>query len=124
VQSLEFIADMNISPLTVNQLREKGLKIKRVSEIMDARTSDMDILEYAHVKNQVIISYDLDFSELLAIHGYDHPSLINLRTDDMSPDFATGRIMEIVTALETELKEGIVASVDNTSIRFRSLPIK
>lgn len=55
---LDFLADMNLSPLTVRQLRERGWKIKRVSEV-----------------------------------------------------------------LEDELKLGIVASVDDISARFRSLPI-
>jgi predicted nuclease of predicted toxin-antitoxin system len=122
--SLEFIADMNISPLTVHRLRERGWKIVRVSEIMDARTSDIDILNYAQERNRVIISYDLDFSELLAIYGYDRPSLINLRTDDISPEYTVQRIVEVVTQLEKELQEGIVASVDDTSVRYRNLPIK
>ncbi len=122
--SLEFIADMNISPLTVNRLRERGWNIVRIPEIMDVRTSDIDILDYAQKNNKVIISYDLDFSELLAIYGYDKPSFINLRTSDISPDFTAQRIIEVVTELEKELHEGIVASVDDTSIRYRNLPIQ
>ncbi|MCX6578944.1 MAG: DUF5615 family PIN-like protein [Candidatus Aminicenantes bacterium] len=122
--TLEFIADMNISPLTVSQLRERGWKILRVSEIMDVRTADIDILNYARDENKVVITCDLDFSELLAIFGYDSPSVINLRLDDISPGFVTQRLIDIFSELERELKAGIVVSVDDVSARYRNLPIK
>ena len=53
---LKFIADMNISPLTVSQLKKKGWEILRVSEIMDVRSSDLDILDYARDNNKVAIT--------------------------------------------------------------------
>ena len=41
---ISFIADMNISPLTVEALRKIGWDIVRVSDVMDARTKDEGIL--------------------------------------------------------------------------------
>lgn len=120
---LKFIVDMNLSPLTVSQLRERGWEIIRVSEVMDARTDDIDILNYARDHNQVVITNDLDFSELLAVNGCDSPSVINLRLENMYPGFVTQRIIDIVSQLEDELKKGIVVSVDDRSARFRNLPI-
>lgn len=124
VPELKFIADMDISPLTVSQLKEYGWNILRVNEIMDARSSDSDILDYAGSQNSVVITHDLDYSELLAVYGYEKPSVISLRLFDMSPGFVTNRIIEIVSQLEKELKQGIVVSVDDVSARFRNLPIK
>ncbi len=124
VPELKFIADMDISPLTVSQLKKYGWKILRVNEIMDARSSDSDILDYAGSQNSVVITHDLDYSELLAVYGYEKPSVISLRLFDMSPGAVTNRIMEIVSQLEKELKQGIVVSVDDVSARFRNLPIK
>ena len=120
---LKFIADMDLSPLTVSQLKKKGWEIIRVSEVMDARTDDIDILNYAREHNRVVITNDLDFSELLAIKGLDSPSVINLRLENMVPDFVTQRIIDVVPQLEDELKKGIVVSVDDISARFRNLPI-
>jgi predicted nuclease of predicted toxin-antitoxin system len=120
---LKFIVDMDLSPLTVSQLKEKGWEIIRVSEVMDVRTDDIVILNYARQNNQVVITSDLDFSELLAVNGLDSPSVINLRLENMHPDFVTQRIIDIVSQLEDELKKGIVVSVDDISARFRNLPI-
>jgi len=120
---LKFIVDMNVSPLTVNQLREKGWDIIRVSEVMDVRTDDINILNYARDHNKVVITNDLDFSELLALNDFDSPSVINLRLENMSPDFVTRRVIDIVSQLHDELKQGIVVSADSFSARYRNLPI-
>jgi len=124
VPELKFIADMDISPMTVSQLKEYDWNILRVNEVMDARSSDVDILEYAGSQNSVVITHDLDYSELLAVYGYERPSVISLRLFDMSPGSVTNRIIEIVSQLEKELKQGIVVSVDDVSARYRTLPIK
>ena len=120
---LEFLANMNISPLTVEGLRKIGWNIIRVSEILDKKTKDIEILTYAQDHNQVIVTQDLDFSTLLAVRGFKKPSVINLRFGDARPDFVRDRIIEIVSEMEKELEEGIVISVDETSARYRNLPI-
>jgi len=124
VPGLEFLANMNISPLTVRDLRMLGWNIVRIPEIMDSKSKDIDILTYARDHNKVVITQDLDFSSLLALKGYEKPSVINLRFENARPDFITNRIIEIVKELEKELDEGIVVSVDEISARYRNLPIE
>ena len=121
---LEFLANMNISPLTVEDLRSLGWSIVRVPEIMDKKSKDRELLIYARKHNKVVITQDLDFSSLLALGGYAKPSVINLRFENAKPDFMTRRIIEIVKELERELSEGIVVSVDEISARYRNLPIE
>jgi predicted nuclease of predicted toxin-antitoxin system len=85
VADLEFLADMNISPLTVEQLRQQGLNVIRVSEIMKSNSKDKEVLAYARDNNKVLITQDLDFSMLLAVGGYTKPSVINLRLEKAHP---------------------------------------
>ena len=121
---LEFLANMNISPLTVKDLSMLGWNIVRIPEIMDSKSKDIYILTYARDHNKVVITQDLDFSSLLALGGYEKPSVINLRFENAKPDFITNRIIEIVKELERELDKGIVVSVDEISARYRNLPIE
>ena len=121
---LEFLTNMNISPLTVEKLRKKGWSIVRVSEVMDRGSKDIDILIYAQQQNKVVITQDLDFSAILALGGYGKPSLINLRLENPRPDLVTSRIIEVVSNMEKELEEGVVITVDETSARYRNLPIR
>ena len=120
---LEFMANMNISPFTVKNLREKGWNILRVSELMDPGSKDIEILSYAREHNKVLITQDLDFSSLLAVGGYEKPSVINLPLENARPDYVTERIIATVSELEKELELGIIVSVDEASARYRSLPI-
>ena len=121
---LEFPTNMNISPLTVEQLRKNGWNIVRVSEVMERGSKDIDILIYAQQQNKVVITQDLDFSAILALSGYVKPSLINLRLENPRPDLVTSRIIEVVSTMEKELEEGVVITVDETSARYRNLPIR
>ena len=121
---LEFLANMNISPLTVEELRKLGWNIMRVPEVMDRKSKDIEILTYAREHKKVVITQDLDFSALLAVRGYEKPSVISLRFENAKPEFITNRIIEIVNEMEEELEEGIIISVDETSGRYRNLPIK
>ena len=119
-----FLANMNISPITVEALRNHGWDIIRVSEVMDEKSKDMDVLVYAQKQNKVVITQDLDFSQILALRGYAKPSLINLRFENARPDFVTARIIDVVSSMEKELEEGVVVTVDETSARYKNLPIR
>ena len=120
---LEFLANMNISPLTVEKLKQHGWNIIRIPEIMESNSKDKEVLAYARDNNKILITQDLDFSMLLAVGGYNKPSVINLRLKKANPDDVTERIMEVVSAMTKELGEGVVISVDETTARYRNLPI-
>ena len=121
---LAFLANMNISPLTVEQLRKLRSSIERVPEVMKKESRDKEVLSYARRHNKILITHDLDFSMLLAIGGHRKPSVINLRLENAKPDFVTIRIIDVVSMMEKELEEGAVISVDETSARYRNLPIR
>ena len=120
---LKFLADMNISPLTVAALRIKGFEIARVSEVLDAKSTDACILKFARDDNRIIITQDLDFSMLMAINGYERPSLISLRLNNPTHESVTDHILKILGCLSAELGQGITVVADEFTIRYRSLPI-
>ncbi len=121
---LEFLANMNISPLTVRQLRAQGWNITRVSEVMEKGSKDIDILTYAQKQNKIVITQDLDFSTLLALRGYTKPSVINLRLENPRPGFVSERVLDVVSMMEKELQEGVIITIDETTARYRNLPIR
>jgi predicted nuclease of predicted toxin-antitoxin system len=82
------------------------------------------VLEYTRRHGMAIITQDLDFSMLLAIKGYEKPSLINVRIEEAKPDYVTRRIIDTLSEMETELMKGAVVTVDETSVRYRYLLIR
>ena len=121
---LRFLADMNLSPQTVADLQSAGWDILRVNQVLPTTTSDRDILTYARHDNRVIITQDLDFSTLLAIAGYSSPSLVTLRLSVTDPETVTRRLLQVIPQSEDALFGGAAVTVNDNSLRVRSLPIR
>ena len=84
---------------------------------------DNMILEFARQEKRVIITQDLDFSKLLALGGFDKPSLINIGLGNPTTEIVTIKVQEVIEVLAKELAIGAVVTIDENSIRFRLLPI-
>ena len=121
---VRILANMNISPDTVNALYEKGLDIVRVSQILPVTSSDKEILDLARRENRVVVTQDLDFSALLALGGFDKPSLITIRMTVADQDAVTQKLIELLPEIQDMLAKGCAVSVDDHSFRVRWLPIR
>lgn len=122
--SIRFLADMNISPKTVEALRQKGRDIIRVSNLLPTNAQDQEILELARNEERVVISQDLDFSTLVALSGYNRPSLITIRMSVSDPETITRRIIEVLPGIEKALQEGCAVTIEDVALRLRRLPIE
>lgn len=122
--TLRFLADMNLSPLTVESLRREGWDIIRVSSLLPADATDEEILELARQEARVVITQDLDFSALLALKGHDQPSLLTLRLLVSSPEAVTRRLLQILPQVEEALRQGSAITVEDIAVRVRRLPIR
>ena len=86
MKNIRLLADVHISPKTVEDLQEQGYEIIRSSEVLPANAPDINILEFARIKNWVVLTQDLDFSMLVALSRYSQPSLTTLRLSSAKPD--------------------------------------
>jgi predicted nuclease of predicted toxin-antitoxin system len=123
MSKIEFLADMNISPKTVESLQQQGWNIIRVSDILPANTPDYIILEFARNNGKVIITQDLDFSTMIALSGYNYPGLITVRLLDSDPDIVTKRLLEVLPNISYNLLEGCIVTIEEINVRIRRLPI-
>ena len=114
---------MNLSPKTVRSMQKHGYDIVRVSSVLPENTPDLVLLQYAAETDRVIITQDLDFGTLLAIHGYDSPSVITLRLSGTDPDTITARLIEVIPQIEKSLAEGTAVTVEDRLVRIRPIPI-
>ena len=113
---MRFLADMNLSPVTVATLAKDGIDIVRVSDLLPANVSDEVILDWARREGRAVITQDLDFSALLALGGYDRPSLVTLRLLETNPG--------VVPQIEAVLGQGCAVTVEDRTVRVRRLPIR
>ncbi len=118
-----FLVDMNLSPKIVIDLRQEGWDILRVSQVLPMDAEDSEILKFARQQNRVIITQDLDFSSLLALGGYEKPSLITFRLSVPDPEIITQKLLELLPDIEEALLEGCAVVIDDRRVRVRRLPI-
>lgn len=121
--SVRFLADMNLSPITVRGLRTAGWDVVRVSDFLGASTPDPVVLDLARSQGRTLLTLDLDFSAILALQRLQTPSLLTLRLTLASPHQVLQTLLRVLPAVLDDLATGAAVTVDETTIRVRSLPI-
>jgi len=121
---VKFLADMGISPRSVAFLREAGYEAVHLHELGQDRLPDPMILEKALQEGYVVLTHDLDFSELVAVSGAHLPSVITFRLRDMRPGNVNRHLRAILAQHGEKLEQGAAVTVTERRIRVRSLPIQ
>ena len=120
---MKFLADMGISPRTVEFLRGVGHEAVHLHEQGLDKLSDFEILSKARREASCVLTSDLDFSELVAVGGHQLPSVIVFRLRDMRPDSVNQHLKAILDQYIGALEEGAIVSVTERHFRVRSLPV-
>lgn len=122
---MKFLIDMNLSPLWVDWFEERNIEAIHWQDVGKVDAPDTVIFEYAYKNGFVIFTHDLDFGTLLAKSGAYAPSLLQLRTQDISPD-SLGSKLDLVLKQKKAvhlLEKGALVTVDKERHRMRILPL-
>jgi predicted nuclease of predicted toxin-antitoxin system len=66
---MQFLADMGVSMRVVNWLRQQGHDASHLREQGLHRLPDSDIFTKALNEQRLLLTYDLDFAEMVALSG-------------------------------------------------------
>ena len=114
---------MGISQRTVKYLREIDFDAIHLREQGLQKSQDPNILEKARAENRILLTHDLDFSDLMAASGDSLPSVIVFRLQNMKADNVNRHLAAIIETVGSQLEEGVIISVNEQRIRVRKLPI-
>ena len=120
---MKFLADMGISPRTVNWLRNQGYDAIHLIEQGLEKLPDEDILIKAQNEERIILTVDLDFGYLLAITRSSLPSVILFRLGNESREVVEAKLTDVLEQYQNELLTGAIISVNDDTFRVRRLPI-
>ena len=120
---MKFLADMGVSPQTVKALRAEKYDATHISEEGLFRMEDSAILQKAFEEERIVLTFDLDFTDLLAITSASLPSVVIFRLRNTVPAFVTSRLLSIVSSCSQDLKSGVLITVEDSRYRLRRLPI-
>ena len=93
------------------------------STVGSIKASDREIMAWAKSKRYIVLTHDLDFGAILAAAGYDSPSVIQLRFQDIAPNKSKDILMEVLRRFQDELERGVLISIDEDKARIRMLPL-
>lgn len=114
---------MNLSPEWVPVLESFGWTVSHWSTTGDPRARDRIILEWAREHGFVLFTHDLDFGAILAASRASAPSVLQVRTQDVTPSYLTPLVVAAVRQHESELRAGALVSLDELTLRVRLLPL-
>jgi predicted nuclease of predicted toxin-antitoxin system len=120
---MKILIDMNLSPEWIETLENNGFEAVHWSSIGDTRAKDTIIMDYARLNQYVVFTHDLDFGSILAITRADSPSVIQVRTQDVTPNYLEKIIVDALKKYELELKAGSLIIIDENKLRVRILPL-
>lgn len=120
---MKLVADVNIAQRTCAFLRSLGHDVVRVSDVLDPRSSDGRIVEFARADGRAVLSHDLDFSAIVALSGETSPSVITLRLGSAQIEAVNAALALVLPQLAEDIDRGVVATFDGTRLRRRFLPI-
>lgn len=120
---MKLLIDMNLSPKFIEILNNSGFDAVHWSSIGNPRSTDSEILNYAKIHNFVILTHDLDFGDILAATGAIAPSVLQIRTQNVSTEYLSDILIKSLKKYRVNLEQGALLSVDETRSRVRILPI-
>ena len=121
---MRLLADAGISPNTVEFLKQLGHDTVHVRELGMQRAVDHEIIDRARREDRVVLTFDLDFGEILALGVRDRPSVILFRLQDETADSVNRRVAPVLRDQREALESGALILVEEARYRLRKLPIK
>jgi predicted nuclease of predicted toxin-antitoxin system len=120
---MKILVDMNLSPHWVGFFTRHGIAAKHWSEAGPANAPDAEIMEYAITNEYVVFTHDLDFSTILALTHKKKPSVIQIRSADMTPDITAAPVIRALQKAASSIEEGVLITIDEDKTRIRILPL-
>ena len=93
------------------------------STIGDPRAEDTDLMEWARINGHVMFTHDLDFGTMLALTQATSPSVIQVRTQDVTPSHLATAVIDVLQNNKILLESGALIVIDEGRSRVRILPL-
>jgi len=120
---VRFPADMGVSQKVVEWLRAKGHEAVHLRDEGLQRLPNGEIFQKAGREQRIVLTFDLDFGELLAASAGQVVSVILFRLRNTRADFVIERLGDVLDHSSADLEQGAIVVVEDGRHRVRKLPI-
>ena len=120
---MRFLADMGVDMRIVKWLRERGHDAVHLREERLHRMSDNAIFEKADIEQRIILTFDLDFGEIIALSGGRMVSVVLFRLRNTRTFHVMERLKKALEDSAQILEQGAIVVVEEGRHRIRRLPL-
>jgi predicted nuclease of predicted toxin-antitoxin system len=120
---MKLLLDMGLAPRTADFLRGLGHDADHLGKRGLPRLPDPEIMALAASEGRVAVTFDLEFSRVLALQRLVQPSVILFRLDRFTTDEVNSMLSGLLSRYESELNSGAIIVIEPHRVRVRSLPI-
>lgn len=120
---MKLLIDMNLSPRWADALATAGISAVHWMNVGPVNAPDWQIMEYAVANRLIVLTHDLDFSAILAATRGTRPSVVQLRSDDITPETMVTTLVTALSQMADDLAAGALLTIDPKRSRLRLLPL-
>lgn len=120
---MKILIDMNLSPEWVVVFAKHGITAVHWSTVGNPRAEDTVLMDWARADDFVVFTHDLDFGAMLALTQAESPSVIQVRSQDVSPAHLEKAVIDVLRTYESLLEAKALIVLDEGRSRVRILPL-
>ncbi len=120
---MKLLVDMNLSPRWVSLLADAVIAAAHWCDAGAHNATDSEIMEYARANGCIVLTHDLDFGAILAATQGTKPSVVQIRSADVSPEAIGKPVIAALRQMASELEQGALITIDPQHARLRVLPL-
>lgn len=114
---------MGVSMRVVEWLRKRGDDVVHLREQGLQRLPNGDIFEKATAEDRVVLTFDLDFGEIVASACGARTSIVVFRLRNTRTEHVITRLARVLLESRGALDQGAVVIVEDSRHRVRLLPV-
>jgi len=119
---VRFLADMGVSMRVVEWLRRGGHDVRHLREEGLQRLPNGEIFRKAVAEQRIVLTFDLDFGEIVALSEGRLTSVILFRLRNTRTPRVIERLSQVLAHCAREAEQGAVIVVEDSRHRVRRLP--
>lgn len=119
---MRFLADMGVALRIVEWLRAEGHDAIHLREEGLQRMPNGKIFEKAVSEERIILTFDLDFGEIVALSGGRQTGVVLFRLHNTRTPHVIDRLKKVLEDSGQALEQGAIVVVEESRHRTRRLP--
>ncbi|MGA9865069.1 MAG: DUF5615 family PIN-like protein [Acetobacteraceae bacterium] len=119
---MRLLLDMNVPVSIAGWLRDQGHDAVHIRQRDGARMADHDVFAVAAREARVLVTFDLDFGEIVGSVEQQSCGVLLLRLRRIRSPHLQERLKVALTQADAALTAGAIVIVEDARIRIRSIP--